>query len=639
MPNGHLRSIVLAAAACLALGWGCSNDPHPPDGGRKVIYSALGEDPSGLDPVRTGDTLSAGVASQIYDALFEYHYLKRPYEVVPAIAAAMPDISEDGLVYTVPLKRGVRFQDDPCFEGGRGREVTAEDFVYSIKRLADQANRPRGWWLLQGKVVGLDAFHEASVKRASQGEPMDYAMPVEGLRALDPHTLRITLTEPYPQLKYALAMCYTAAVPREAVERYGGDFGSHPVGTGAFRLKEWSRRWRLILERNPTYREDRYPSEGEPGDAEAGLLEDAGRLLPIVDEVYYTIMYEAQPAWLYFKQGYRDAAGISKDHFREALTSGHALSPEFAAKGIALTKFVEADVSYVGFNMADPLVGANKKLRQAMSLAYNTEWRIQNLMNGRAVSAQGPLPPGIFGYDPEFRNPYKQHDAEKARQLLAEAGYPGGIGPEGRRLTINYDIGDAGPEAVQAAQAFVRDMSKVGIDARIRTHTWNEFLEEIDKGSLQVFRLAWTMDYPDPENFLQLFYGPNKAPGPNNTLYDNSEYNALYQRMKAMQDTPERLAIIRRMVEIVVEDAVWIPDVHYVSYILRHQWSRNSKPHGITGGYLKYQDVDVELRDRLRRQWNRPNYGALAVLIAAFAVPAAVLSLLKSRRLNGRPQP
>ncbi|MFO7958376.1 MAG: ABC transporter substrate-binding protein, partial [Candidatus Brocadiia bacterium] len=326
-----LRVVCAATLFLFALQAGCSNDPYPDPRGKKVIYSVLGEDPHGLDPVQASDTLSGHVISQVYDSLYEYRYLGEPFALKPCLAATMPEISDDLLTYTIPIKEGVHFQDDPCFAatGGKGRELTAHDFVYSIKRLADQGTKPRGWWLLQGKIAGLDEFHEVSVEHAAAKQPMDYSMTVEGLRALDRYTLRIRLTEPFPQLKYVLAMSFTAAVPREAVEYYGEDFHNHPVGTGPFRLKEWSKRQRLIFERNPTYREDRYPSEGSPEDREAGLLEDAGRLMPLVDEVYYTIIYEAQPAWIFFKQGYRDSSGISKDHFEEVITPDQDLSPEF----------------------------------------------------------------------------------------------------------------------------------------------------------------------------------------------------------------------------------------------------------------------------------------------------------------------
>ncbi len=485
LPQRQASAVLLPLLLVLFAG-GCSNDPYPPSGDKKIVCAAVSEDPHGLDPVQAGDTLSAGIVAQIYESLFDYHYLKRPYELVPCLAESMPEVADDGLTHTIRIRRGVYFQDDPCFTetGGKGREVTAGDFVYAIKRLADVANKPRGWWLLQGKVVGLDEFHDESVERSAAGQQVDYDAPVEGLTALDRYTLQIRLKERYPQLKYALEMSYTAAVPREAVEYYGEEFVNHPVGTGAFRLKEWRRRWKLILERNPTFRDSVYPSEGEPGDREAGLLDAAGQKLPMVDEVYYTIISEAQPAWLYFKQGYLDASGISKDQFNEAITPAKELIGEFNAKGIRLTKEPQMVVYYVAFNMKDPLVGENRELRQAMGLAYDTDWRIEHFINGRAISAQGPLPPGIFGYDPDLKNPYKQFDVEQARRKLAEAGYPGGIGPDGKRLELTYDIGSADPAARQSAMAFATDMDRIGIRVKVVTNTWAEFLRKTHEGRL-----------------------------------------------------------------------------------------------------------------------------------------------------------
>jgi oligopeptide transport system substrate-binding protein len=631
--KGRARLIALASGAA-AIGLflaGCSNDPYPPEGGKKILYAALGEDPRTLDPAQASDVLAGTVIAQMYEALYEYHYLKRPYVLKPALAESMPEVSEDGLTFTVHVKKGVHYHDDPCFTetGGKGREVTADDFIYSIKRLADTANKPTGWWLFDEKVVGLNEFHEEAVKRAERGRPMDYDMPVEGLKALDPYTLQIRLTKRYPQMKYVLAMSYTAAVPREAVEYYGEDFVNHPVGTGPFRLKEWRKRWRMILERNPTYRDDTYPTEGAPGDREAGLLDAAGQRLPIADEVFYTIMYEGQPAWIYFKQGYLDISGVGKDNFDEAVTPDKELSADFSARGIRLQKQHDSDVYYIGFGAQHPILGKNKKLRQAMSLAFDTDWRIEHLYRGQAIPAESPIAPGIFGYDPDFRNPYKRYNPEKARQLLAEAGYPGGFGPDGKQLELTYEIGQAGPAAIQGAEAFVRDMDAIGIKIQMRTNTWAEFLNKAREGRLTLFGLGWILDYPDPENFLQLLYGPSAAPGPNNTLYDNPEFNRLFDQMQAMDDTPERLAIIHKMRDIVVEDAIWIPSVHSVDYILVHQWVRNYKPHGITGGYLKYRDVDVALRSRLRKEWNRPNYGLLAAIVGAVFVCGAVLATFR----------
>jgi oligopeptide transport system substrate-binding protein len=636
-PEMRLTTITAAVLALCLVALGCSNDPYPPAGEQKVRYGQLGEDPQTLDPVKSWDTLSGGIIAQIYDPLYQYSYLKRPYQLEPCLAAEMPEVSPDGLTYTIRIKQGVFFQDDPCFQagGGKGRELVADDFVFSIKRLCDQGTDTTGYWTLQGKVAGLDAFYDESGKRAAEGKRMDYSMPVEGLQAPDRYTLRIKLTKPYPQLKYILAMTYTAAVPNEAVEDYGKDFVNHPVGTGAFRLKEWTKRYRMILARNPTYRDERYPDEGEPGDREAGLLADAGKRLPLVDEFYLPIVTEDPPAWIMFKQGYLDASGITKDNFKEAISPTLGLTAEFREKGITLTKAPEESVYYVGFNMSDPVVGPNSKLRQAMSLAYDTEWRIKYLYDGRAIPAQGPIPPGIFGYDPDYKDPYKEYDPEKASKLLAEAGYPRGVGKDGRQLSLTYDLGSADLSARQFAERFRSDMAAIGINVNIQQENFSEYLRKAQQGSLQVFSAGWILDYPDPQDFLQLFYGPF-IPKPNDCRYDNPEYNKLYEQMEGMPDTPERLAIIRRMVDMVVQDAVWIPSTYSINYTLRQSWLKNSKPNDLTAGFMKYSNVDVALREKLRKEWNPPNYTALAVIVGVLLVGMVSLAFVRRAPRGGR---
>jgi ABC-type transport system substrate-binding protein len=289
---------------------------------------------------------------------------------------------------------------------------------------------------------------------------------------------------------------------------------------------------------------------------------------------------------------------------------------------------------YIGFNMNDPVVGGydekHRKLRRAMSLAVDREWRIEHFHKGRAIPAEGPLPPGIFGYEADFDNPNTGPDLEQARKLLAEAGYPGGKGADGKQLVINYDLPGAGPDALQSAKAFVDEMVLLGIKVEIQQNTWAELLRKMVEGRTQVFRVGWLLDYPDPENFLQLLYGPNKTPGPNHTEYDRPEYNELFEKMKSMPDTEERAEIIRKMVAMFVEDAPWIPRIHPVSYGLRHCWYKNYKPHGITGGYLKYRDLDTGSRDELRDEWNRPNYLPVVIGLAVVAIVGAVLAGMRT---------
>ncbi len=681
---------LLCSAFCAAAGCGGMSDPYALEEGLIVLHNRESQDPKGFDPVRASDVLSNRFLAQIYDTLYQYSYLERPYKIEPCLAEGMPEISADKKTYLFRIKKGVFFQDDPCFRasGGKGRELVAADFVYAWKRLADVSNRSEGYWIFQGYIAGMDAFHEASVEAAEEGRRVDYSMEIEGLKALDRHTLRVRLTEPYPRLLWVLTMSYTAPVPHEAVEFYGEEFLNHPVGTGPFRLKRWDHWHRIILERNPTYREDRYPTKGEPGDAERGLLDDAGKRLPLADRVVYTIIKQDQPAWLYFLSGYVDISGIPKDNWNTAMSSLMDLSPEMKAKGVQLWRTRSFSVYYVAFNMDNPVVGfkhpevarreiaekreaaraaaaagdedeakrlraeadalerelphlpekneRRRKLRQAMSLAYNRPERIEIFANGRATAAQGPIPPGFNGWDPNFKNPCSEYDVEKAKRLLAEAGYPGGVGPDGKRLRLTFETTGASTSTQQNADFFRQEMKKIGIEVIINQNTWTEFQEKIRDGRAQVYALGWIADYPDPENFLQLFYGPNKSPNPNNANYVNPEYDRLYDRMKNLSDfDPEeaklKYALCRKMEEIVTRDCPWIFGLNYFSYTLCHRWRRNFKPHAFAYNTMKYHTVDPELRARLSGEWNRPTMWPAYVALA-LAAAVAVLFVYKVKK-------
>ncbi len=628
----------------------CGNNPYPPEDRKLIGYAALGEDPRTLDPAQVSDTTSAEILCQIYDSLFQNAYLDRPYTVIPALAAAFPEkrifyeeVQEKGkrvkkarMEYQFKLRPDIFFQDDPCFPGGRGRRVTADDVIYAIKRLADPAVQSTGYWLVSGKIKGLDAFFN----RAVAAGKADYVWEIEGLKALDDQTLKVTLTEPFPAFIYVMSMPYTAPVAREAVDYYNAPgregFSRHPVGTGAYRLKQWKRQHRIIMDRSPSFRKETYPLSGAPGDREKGLLADAGKHLPFLDEVWYTIISAGQPVWLLFLQGYLDASGIPQEQFDKVVTKNLELSDRFVKKGISLEIASELSVFYLAFNMRDPLLGKNKYLRQAMSLAYDTDLYNQIFLNGRAINAQGPLPPGIFGYDPTLRNPYKAYDPAKARELLAKAGYPEGIDPKtGKPLELTYDIGSDSTRAREVATFDMRCFEQLGLKMKLQVNTWSQHLERSHKGTFQMFSLGWNADYPDPENFLQLLYGPNAPPNPNGSSFANPEYDRLYEQMKIMENTPEREAVIRKMVAIVVEECPWIFNIHSPSYVLRQAWVKNGKSHSISGNYRKYIRIDPEMRRAYREAENRPNVRILlyaALLLLAISIPAMVLTYRRRRK-------
>ena len=427
-----------------------------------------------------------------------------------------------------------------------------------------------------------------------QWDPALYDGEVEGLKALDDTTVRIRLTKPYPYFKYILAMPYAAVIPHEAVEHYREDFLNHPVGTGPYVLQEWRRGLRLIFARNPKYHHGFYPREGTGADSAQGLLADSGRALPFIDRIEYSIFEEYQPMWLNFLRGNLDRSPIPKDNYGEAVLPDKSVRGDMAAKGISLFPQNELDVRYISFNFEDPVLGKHKLLRQAMSLAYDAGKGMDLFYNGRGVHADSPIPPGLFGYDSTWKNPYARLDPEAGKALLAKAGFPQGRGlPEFEYLTV------AGSDTRQLGEFFAQCMARIGVRIKVATCTWPEFLDRLKRRKVQIIAVAWGADYPDPENFLQLLYGPNESPGENNSNYRNAGYDSLYRQMAVMQDSPERLAKIRRMQEILAEDCPWIYTLHRLNEMLIYRWVGNHRSHGVLDAPVKYYRIDTGLRRSL----------------------------------------
>lgn len=551
-----------------------------------------------MDPAKAGDVESALVTSRIYETLLQYSYLDRPYHVEPLLGASLPDISADGLTYTFRLRKGIFFQDDPCFRatGGKGRELVAADFIFSFKRIVDIKMASDGAWCFS-QIVGMEEW------RATTGgdKPTDFSRPIAGLQAPDPYTLIIRLKQPQPQLLWILTMHYTSAMPREAVEFYGQELGNHPVGTGAFILKEFRPNYRYEFIRNPKWREtgrvDRYPTSNDPRDPPE-LRADAGKQIPFLDRIVEYVVEDVATAWLMFLTGQIESTPVARDNFNVVFTLGRKLNPEFARKGIRLVAAPVMDTFYVGFNFDDPVVGKNKKLRQAMCYAFN-ETEYNQFFNNRVTRPTGPLPPNVAGYV-ERPQPYPL-DLPRAKQLLAEAGYPNGIDPTtGRRLQLRLDVGNADDaEYRQAVELFCNFMDRLGIQVLANFNNWPSFLEKLERRQTQIFTLAWMADYPDAENFLQLFYSQNCSPGPNHTNYINPEFDKLYEQARVMQDGPERTALYKKMSDIVIDDCVWLMTAQPLSYIMMHRWNGNYKYHDFPYGMTKYYKIDPSSR----RDW------------------------------------
>ncbi len=576
-----------AAALLLVAAAGCRRAGPPPAAPTPRTLVRPAARVRGFDPVRAGDAASAMAYARIYEGLLQIDYLARPYRVVPLLAGEMPEVSADGRVHVFRIRRGIHFQNDPCFveTGGRGREVTAADFVYSLKRVADLKNASPGYWAFRDRIVGLDDF-----RRDSGGPgPTDYDRPVEGLRALDRHTLRIELTEPYPQFLYALTLHYAAVVPREAVAYYGEAFVNRPVGTGPFVLESWRRNYRRVYARNPRWAEtgrvDRFPAGDGPEPHPA-----AGRPIPFLDRIVELVVADPATQWQMFLAGSLHLTGVSREVWDVVLDPGGRLRPELARRGIRAASGPAMDVFYIGFNMDDPVVGANRALRQALSAAFNREeWA--RFHHGRVRPAAGPVPPGAEGYvalEPAF--PF---DLDRARRLLAEAGYPEGIDPEtGRRLQLTIEVADAdNPELRQSTDLFVQFMDRIGVVVRPSFNNRPTFFEKVSRRQAQMFRLSWIADYPDAQNFLQLFHGPNASPGSNRANYVNPEYDRLYERFRILPPGEARDGLAERLVRIVQEDCPWIFVHHRLNLELVRGEVRHQVHHDFPFGMDKYLDV------------------------------------------------
>ncbi len=668
------RAVGLLVMVALPCAVACTNNPYPDeDTGRRIFYAAYAEAPKTLDPAVAYSTVDHMVTGAVYDTLLQYHFLERPYRLIPGLLEEIPEAQTmpGGRVrYRLQLRDGLRFPPDECFQlsepPGPWREVYAADVAFQLMRLADPAvNSPVASSF--ARIVDfedfgrrLDALRESGSAFANERIDRQYAAAggIAGVRVLGPRELEIELRAPYPQLRYWLAMEFTTPVPWEAIAWWNGRdgrdaFAEHPVGTGPFRLAVYDKRSRIALERNPhwhgaLYPERRapgtiYPAEGEPGDREAGRLdpEYVGRPLPFLERVEYRLDKEDIPAFTKFLQGYYDTAGIVEESFDRIVKEG-ALSPEMAALGMTLEKTVQPAIYYIGFNMDDALVGAPgglraKRLRQAMSLAIDAREFTRIFQNGRGIPAQSPLPPGIVGYDPAYQNPYRRPDLSRAAALLREAGYPEGIDPAtGRPLRLTFDTQDTSARGRLRYQFFVDAWRRLGLEVEIAATTYNQFQDKVRRGAYQVFMWGWVADYPDPENFLFLLWSrmARSAGGPNTANFADPHYDALFLRMRDLPDGPERLAAIAAMRAVLEDECPWIPLFHPESFALLHGWVRNAKPLGMSFSTLKYRDIDPAARAARRAAWNRPVvWPAWVVLTIALAVLApAVVSAVRRLR-------
>jgi len=690
------------------------NDPYPAaDAEQNTLYAAFTDRPKHLDPAQSYTEDELTFTGQIYEPPLQYHYLKRPYELIPAtleeiphprffdakgleLAADAPLKSIAESVYELRLKPGIRFQPHPAFAvdasgqplylgknvaDGRQtvadfpqtgtRELTADDYIYQIKRLAHPRLHSPIFGMMAGRIVGLKELGvalEAAARELPADEWLDLdAYPLSGVEKVDSHTWRIRIKGKYPQFLFWLAMPFFAPVPRD-VDRFYAQPGMAaknltldwwPVGTGPFMLTENDPNRRMALTRNPNFAgRQTYPCEGEEGDRAAGLLKDCGKPLPFLEQAVFTREKEAIPYWNKFLQGYYDASGISSDSFDQAVRvnvgGDVALTEEMRDKGIRLLTSVKTSTFYMGFNMLDPVVGGlgerATRIRQAISIAVDQEEYISIFQNGRGIAAQSPLPPGIFGYEGGeaglntvvydwVDGKPRRKPVEVARKLMLEAGYPNGRDEKtGEPLVIYLDTTSGGMGEKSRLDWLTRQFAKIDIQLVVRSTDFNRFQDKIRKGNVQLYYLGWNADYPDPENFFFLLDGNEgkvAKGGENASNYANPEFDHLFARMKDMNNTPERLQIVREMNRILHHDTPWDFGLHPKSYTLSHRWLKNRKPSDVGNNILKYQRIDAVDRAIARREWNRPVRWPLAIglaLVVLAIIPAFIGYRRRERR-------
>lgn len=532
-----------------------------------------------LDPIQATSVSAARAVALVYETLLEYDYAARPYRLRGGLAIDLPEVSDDGRTLTFTLRNDVRFGPDACFGSAAdgspsSRALTAEDVVYSFKRLADAKLSSPAYWVLENRIEGLDAFREAS---RAEG-PTDYALPVAGLQALDPRRVRLTLTAPSPQLLWALAIPSTSIVPREAVESYGATrFGQTEVGSGAFRLVSWRRNYRMEFERRP----------GRDASRDATPVLDEARGAWPVERIRFVVMDDPTTRWLAFLMGQLDIEGdIPRDNWDSVVGPDGTLAANLTQRGIRMLAQPSLDCFYVGFNLDDPTVGPNRKLRQALNCAFDyAQWAALN--PGRVDPATGPVPPKVAG---RLETPFAYgFDLERAGTLLAEAGYPEGQDPAtGRRLTLRIELGRTDQETRASTELLAAFFERIGVVLEANYNNWPAFLQKVGRREAQLFRVGWLADYPDAENFLQLFHSRNVSPGPNRSNYVNPAFDALYDEAMRTPDEARRLDLYARMQDIIREDCPWIFLYHRRDVVLLHPRVRNYRMHDFPYGMEKH---------------------------------------------------
>jgi ABC-type transport system substrate-binding protein len=561
---------------------------------------------TGFDPAYITDLYSRTVAAAIFEAPLEFEFLARPVRMRPNTAAAMPEVSADFKTFTFRIKPGIYFADDPAFKGQK-RELTAADYVYSLKRHYDPRWKSGNLYLLEGdKILGLSELRREVLE---QKKPFDYDREVEGLRALDRYTFQVRLAEPKPRFLYHFTDgSFTGALAREVVEMYGDKIGEHPVGTGPYRLAQWKRSSRMVLARNPNYREVLYDETAPAGDESLQRVAAAfrGKRLPLIDEVHISVIEETQPRWLSFLNEEQDLTENVPADFAPVAIPNNQLAPNLAKRGIQMVRYPRADVAVSYFGMEHPVVGGYEPhkvaLRRAIALAVDVDREIRLVRRGQAVPAQGPVAPSTWGHDPAFKSEMSTFDRARAKALLDMHGYVDRNGdgwrdqPNGEPLVLEYHTQPDG-QSRQLIEQWNKNMQAINVKIEFKTAKWPENLKASRAGKLMMWGVGWSAGQPDGDTFLALGYGPNKGQA-NHARFNLPAFNALYERQRALPDTPERQALMTDAAKLMVAYMPYKVHVHRIWTDLAHPWVKGYSRNIYVREFFKYIDLDAAERQR-----------------------------------------
>lgn len=585
MKSGTIYFMVLVS---LFMGTSCTR--KDPDAGLAVFHSLIRDDIKSLDPALAYDEVSLMILPNIMESLYQYDITSTNYRIIPLLAADLPTFSKDRLTLKIPLLQGVRFHDDPAFLEGKGRELTAADFVYAIKRLAHPGVQSTGAWIFQGKLVGFDAFEKKlrETPKEKLGEVFQTTS-VEGVKALDSHTLELKLLKPFPQVLHILTTTFVAPVAHEVVEKYADELGQvnlNPVGTGPFRFAKYDRGHEAVVIRSPSFR-------GEPMPRGTGL--DSNKPMPFLDKIVFQIVKEDQPAWLKFMNGEIDFSKVPKDNFAQAFTPTLELTPEMKKRGTHIDQITGALFYFVNFNVKDPVL-SNKPLRQAISSAIDRARWIELFTNNRGKKMTTLVP---FGLQDRVENSKLKYDFDlvRAKALMKKAGFP-----EGRGLpVITFDMRGADTVSRQMGDFFVEQFSHIGVRLNVAYNTFPAFLEKQNKGNLQLSYGGWIMDYPDVENAYLQLYASRQNPIINNSFFDNARYNVVFEKLALMDPGPVRAKLVRELDEIAQEEVPWAFGFYRDDYVLVQPWVKNFKASFFTRDGYKYYGIDTDLKKKWKR--------------------------------------